>query len=216
MPDIQLLDGKKISFTKSINGFDLVRKISKSLEKIVSIFGRLGSWLAIPLISIIIFDIITRRFFVLGSTKLQEMEWHLHTSLFLLVLGYAYLKDAHVRIEIVREKYSVKVKAVLETLGIMMFLIPYTLLVIYFGIDFVQRSFNMNEVSSALTGLSHRWIIKSFIPIGMFLLFLAGVSLLLKNIIYIYAEFTDNKECKKKSLINNPIYKQTKSISKKN
>ena len=101
-------------------------KLSKSLEIIVSSFGKLGSWLAIPLISIIIFDIITRRFFVLGSTKLQEMEWHLHTSLFLLVLGYAYLKDAHVRIEIVREKYSVKVKAVLEALGIMVFLIPYT------------------------------------------------------------------------------------------
>ena len=191
-------------------------KTSEFLEKIVSIFGKIGSWLAIPLISIIIFDIITRRFFVLGSTKLQEMEWHLHTSLFLLVLGYAYLKDSHVRIEIVREKYSVKIKAILETLGILIFLIPYTLLVIYYGIDFVQRSFSMNEVSSALTGLSHRWIIKSFIPIGMFLLFLAGVSLLLKNLIYISAIFSNNKEFEKKSLINNPIYKHTKHISEKN
>ena len=33
MPQIQLLDGKKISFVKSINGFDLIKKISKSLEK---------------------------------------------------------------------------------------------------------------------------------------------------------------------------------------
>jgi threonyl-tRNA synthetase len=33
MPQIQLLDGKKVSFTKSINGFDLIKKISKSLEK---------------------------------------------------------------------------------------------------------------------------------------------------------------------------------------
>ena len=72
----------------------------------------------------------------------------------------------------------------------------------------------MNEVSSALTGLSHRWIIKSFIPIGMFLLFLAGVSLLLKNLIYILAVFANNKEYEKKSLINNPIYK--KHISEKN
>ena len=189
-------------------------EISRFLEKTVTICGKLGSWLAIPLISIIIFDIITRRFFVLGSTKLQEMEWHLHTSLFLLVLGYAYLKDAHVRIEIVREKYSVTVKAILETLGIMFFLIPYTILVIYFGIDFVQRSFSVNEVSSALTGLSHRWIIKSFIPLGMLLLFLAGFSLLLKNLIYIFAVYTYNKEYEKESLINNPIKKH--NISEKN
>ena len=33
MPDIQLLDGKKISFKNKINGFELVKKISKSLEK---------------------------------------------------------------------------------------------------------------------------------------------------------------------------------------
>tara|TARA_B100000242_G_scaffold113205_1_gene78997 strand:- start:635 stop:859 length:225 start_codon:yes stop_codon:yes gene_type:complete len=74
----------------------------------------------------------------------------------------------------------------------------------------------MNEVSSALTGLSNRWIIKSFIPIGMVLLFLAGVTLLLKNLIYILAVFTDNKEYEKKSLINNSIYKYKKHISEKN
>ena len=33
MPQIKLLDGKKIEFKKSINGFDLTKKISKSLEK---------------------------------------------------------------------------------------------------------------------------------------------------------------------------------------
>ena len=189
-------------------------KMSRFLEKIVHFFGKLGSWLALPLIFIIIFDIITRRFFVLGSTKLQEMEWHLHTSLFLLVLGYAYLKDAHVRIEIVREKYSLIIKTILEILGIIIFLIPYTLLVIYFGIDFVKRSFGMNEVSSALTGLSHRWIIKSFIPIGMLLLFLAGTSLLLKNLIYIYTLFTGSKKYEKESTLNNPLFK--KHISEKN
>ena len=82
----------------------ILLNISKSLQKIVTTSGKIGSWVAIPLIFIIIFDIVTRRFLVIGSTKLQEMEWHLHTALFLLVLGYAYLKDAHVRIEIVREK----------------------------------------------------------------------------------------------------------------
>ena len=186
----------------------ILLNISKILEKLVIFLGKIGSWMALPLIFIIIFDIITRRFFVLGSTKLQEMEWHLHTSLFLLVLGYAYLKDAHVRIEIVREQFSTMLKAILETLGICLFLIPYTVLVIYFGIDFVNRSLSMNEVSSALTGLSHRWIIKSFIPIGMFLLFLAGVSLLVKNIIYIYSIVKGKKEYAEEALANNPIYKK--------
>jgi len=37
MPQIQLLDGKKINFEKSITGFDLTKKISKSLEKLALI-----------------------------------------------------------------------------------------------------------------------------------------------------------------------------------
>ena len=37
MPQIQLLDGKKINFEKSITGFDLTKKISKSLEKVALI-----------------------------------------------------------------------------------------------------------------------------------------------------------------------------------
>mgnify|MGYP001179180909 FL=1 len=174
--------------------FKLIVSMSQFLEKIVTFFGKIGSWLAIPLIFIIIFDIITRRFFILGSTKLQEMEWHLHTALFLLVIGYAYLKDSHVRIEIVREKYSMLIKSIFETLGILLFLIPYTTLVIYYGIDFVTRSFNLNEVSSALTGLSHRWIIKFFIPFGMFLLLLAGFSILIKKVLYIINYFINNKD----------------------
>ncbi len=43
----------------------------------------------------------------------------------------------------------------------------------------------MNEVSAALTGLSHRWIIKSFIPMGMGFLWLSGISVLLRNIVYL-------------------------------
>tara|TARA_A100001011_G_scaffold395656_1_gene491325 strand:+ start:1426 stop:2013 length:588 start_codon:yes stop_codon:yes gene_type:complete len=184
-----------------------ILKLSKLLESIVSFVGKIGSWLAIPLIFIIIFDIITRRFFILGSTKLQEMEWHLHTALFLLVIGYAYIKNSHVRIEIVREKYSPLVKSIFETIGILFFLIPYTALVIYFGLDFVSRSYNMNEVSSALTGLSHRWIIKSFVPIGMLLLMFAGFSVLLKNIVFITSNLKKNNKIKNKILENSPELK---------
>ena len=42
----------------------ILLKISKYLEKIVTLFGKIGSWLAIPLISIIIFDIITSQLFI--------------------------------------------------------------------------------------------------------------------------------------------------------
>ena len=167
--------------------------ISSKLENILVGIGKLGAWLSLPLIAIIIFDIISRKFFLLGSTKLQEMEWHLHAALFLLALGYAYLKNSHVRIEVIREGFSTKLKAILEVIGVVLFILPYTGLIIWFGIDFVSRSYGMNEVSSALTGLSHRWVIKSFVPMGMAFLWLAGISVLLRNISYLIGLKNNNK-----------------------
>ena len=164
------------------------------LESLVKFFGKFGAWLSLPLIFIIIFDVITRRFFILGSTKIQEMEWHLHAAIFLLSLGFAYIKNSHVRIEIVREKYPPILKSLFEILGILIFLIPYTCMIIYYGVDFVMRSYNLNEVSAALTGLSHRWIIKSFIPLGMLILFLAGLSILLRNVLYVIAKLTNDQK----------------------
>ena len=161
------------------------------------------------------FDIITRRFFILGSTKLQEMEWHLHTALFLLVLGYAYIKNSHVRIEIVREKYSAVLKSIFEILGILLFLIPYTIMVIFYGIDFVNRSYELKEVSSALTGLSHRWIIKSFIPLGMFLLLIAGFSILIRNIVFTYATITNRKDIIER-VFNNSSENQQINLKREN
>ena len=98
--------------------------ISSKLENILVGVGKLGAWLSLPLIAIIMFDIISRKFFVLGSTKLQEMEWHLHAALFLLALGYAYLKNSHVRIEVIREGFSTKLKAILEVIGVVLFILP--------------------------------------------------------------------------------------------
>jgi len=167
-------------------------KISLKLENILVFIGKIGAWLSLPLIGIIIFDIISRRFFVLGSTKLQEMEWHLHAALFLLALGYAYVKNSHVRIEVIRESFSTKLKSILEVIGILFFILPYTALIVWFGLDFVSRSFQMNEVSSALTGLSHRWIIKSFVPMGMAFLWLAGISVLLRNLAYLIGVNNNN------------------------
>ena len=171
--------------------------VSNKLESFLEFIGKIGAWLAIPLIGIIIFDIISRRFFVLGSIKLQEMEWHLHAALFLLALGYAYLKNSHVRIEVIRESFGTKLKAILEILGVLIFVLPYTGLIIYFGLDFVSKSYHINEVSAALTGLSHRWIIKSFIPLGMGFLWLAGISVLLRNIVYLIAINRRDKELEK-------------------
>ena len=164
----------------------IVYRFSDRLGRFVSLVGSLVAWLSVLLIVVIAFDVVTRRFLVLGSTKLQELEWHLHAVLFLLCIGWGYMKDAHVRIEIVHERLPRKAQLWIEMLGCLLFLIPYCVIVFYHGIDWWEKSWNLGENSDSATGLPHRWIIKAFLPIGIVFIFLAAVSVFLRKFVELF------------------------------
>lgn len=165
---------------------ELLIRVSDGLDRVITKIGKIAAWAGLALILVTIFDVITRRFFVLGSTKLQEAEWHLHTILFVFCLGYAYMKDAHVRIDLVRENLRERTQWWLEIFGCLFFLLPFCGLVIWFGIDFVERAYSTNEISASATGLTHRWLIKATIPLGFSVLALAGIAILLRKIVELF------------------------------
>ncbi len=164
--------------------------LSKKLESISTAVGRLSVWLILVLMLVIVTDVTLRHWFVIGSTKLQELEWHLHGALFLLCLGWAYTKNAHVRIELLSEKLSPKAGAAIEALGCLLFLLPYAFAVISFGIDYVSYSIEYNEASASATGLPNRWIIKSVIIIGFGFLVIAALARLLESIVFLFGDKT--------------------------
>jgi len=165
---------------------ETLTKISDQLDKWIVRVGRIAAWAGVALIAITIFDVVTRRFLVLGSTKLQELEWHFHAVLFALCIGYAYLKDSHVRIDLVRERLSERTQWWIELLGCLLFLLPYCALVVYFSYDFTVRSFATQEISASATGLTHRWIIKAVIPIGFSLLALSGLVVVFRKLVELF------------------------------
>lgn len=175
--------------------------IADSIERIPQFFGRLGSWLIIPLITIIMFDVLTRKLFggaiqqwiqagplfeVLSPTKLQEWEWHLHGALFMLAIGFSYTMNAHVRVDVLREKVSNRKQAWIELFGIIVFLLPYTFVIGYLCWDFIVRAYVSGEGSASMTGLSNRWIIKSFLLACLILVALAGICTLLRQLVYLF------------------------------
>lgn len=165
-------------------------RISHGIDIFVTRLGKIGAWASILCILFIMVDVITRKANIqipgLSSTKLQEWEWHFHTVLFSMGFGFAYLADAHVRIDLVRGKLPHRKQQWIELVGCALFLFPYLGILTWFGIDFVHRSFDQGEVSAAMTGLTHRWIIKAFLPAGFILMFLAGVAVFLRKVIELY------------------------------
>ena len=177
--------------------------LSEKLREIVNRVGRAGTWLLVPLVLITMWDVVARKlvwiqiFMVANfgsffeSTLMQEMEWHLHTAVFCLVLGYGYTHNRHVRVDFLRENFSFKRKAKIEFYGNILFMLTFKLVCAYFACIYVMDSYQINEVSASLVGLSQRWIIKTYLPIGFGVLFLAGMAVMIQLIAVIWG---DNKK----------------------
>jgi TRAP-type mannitol/chloroaromatic compound transport system permease small subunit len=173
-------------------------RISDALRSFVDFVGRWGAWLIIPLVVITVFDVTARKLVwiqiwlvanispIFGSTLLQELEWHFHTALFTLVLGYGYIWNTHVRVDLVRETLAFRKKAWLELAGLTFFMIPYCLTVIWFASIYAYDSYMISEISASQVGLSHRWVIKSVLVFGMIVAALSGVAVWLQVAIVLW------------------------------
>jgi TRAP-type mannitol/chloroaromatic compound transport system permease small subunit len=173
-------------------------QVSDALRGFVDLVGRWGSWLIIPLVIITVFDVTARKLVwiqiwlvdnfgrIFESTLLQELEWHFHTALFALVLGYGYIWNTHVRVDLIRETLAFRKKAWLEFIGLTCFMIPFTLIVIWFAWIYAYDSWAIGEISASQVGLSHRWIIKSILVFGLVVAALSGVAVLLQVAIVLW------------------------------
>ncbi len=169
-----------------------ILRFSELLRRFVDRVGRFGSWFAMPMILITAFDLFIRKTGVLqiwlvenvseyfGSTLLQELEWHAHTVLFALVLGFGYIWNTHVRVDLVRERLDFRKRAWIELIGLTFFLLPFCSVVVYFAIVYAYDSWMIGEISASLVGMPHRWVIKSILAIGLIVAVLAGISVWLQ------------------------------------
>jgi len=161
--------------------------------------GKLGGWLILPLILIIMFDVITRRidFVRIWMAELnlswfnpiifQDAEWHLHGALLLLSFGFGYLMNAHVRVDIFREMLPRRGQMLVEFWGLALLGIPFLVVISYFGAEFVALSYSQHEGSESLTGIPARYIIKSFLLVGFLLLLFSFVATLLRLMVALWS-----------------------------
>ena len=157
--------------------------MQKPIMNLNRLFFNLSAYVLLPLlISVAIFDIIGRKFGNVGSTKLQELQWHFFFGSVMLSIGCAYLFDSHVRVDVLRSRFSPKLLKWIEIIGCGLALFPLSALLIWGGGDQFWRAFVSGERSAAAMGLGNRWIIMSVIPVGGVLLLLAGIYTVRKNI----------------------------------
>ena len=168
--------------------------LSRRIDPLLLKLGQLTGWLWLLLLITIISNVTLRYVFGTGYIQFEELQWHLYATGFLLALSYAYQTDAHIRVDILHERWSPRTRAWIELYGTLLLLLPFLALVLVYSIPFVHDSFAHGEVSQAPGGLPLRWLIKAMLPLGFALLLLAALSRLSRVWTLLFMRPADTRE----------------------
>ena len=151
-------------------------RLSRAVDPWLVRIGHWSSWLWLVLVAIIVANVILRYAFGEGRIEFEEIQWHIYATGFLLGLGYALQADAHIRVDVLHERYSPGLKAWIELYGLLLLALPFILVMLIYSVPFVRASFELSEVSASPGGLPYRWAVKAMLPLGFGLLLLAALS----------------------------------------
>ncbi|HFS85070.1 MAG TPA: TRAP transporter small permease subunit, partial [Epsilonproteobacteria bacterium] len=115
------------------------------LEWLSKVAGYSAAFLVFLLSFLVAYDALMRYLFAEGSIALQELEWHLFDLSFLFGLSYSLQRDAHVRVDILFERFSPDAKAVVQIVSMLLLVIPFSLFFTYDAYAMTLQSYLQQE-----------------------------------------------------------------------
>jgi len=159
-----------------------MQKSSKYIDIFTEWVGRLAGLTLLTLSALIVYDAFARYFFHSGSIALQELEWHLFDVVMMFSIAYTLKYNQHVRVDLFYEHFSPKIKIFIDIFGTLFLILPFSLLIIIYSLDFISLSISQLESSSDPGGLPFRYLIKSLMFFSFVMVLMQAISETLKSI----------------------------------
>lgn len=170
--------------------------LSRFIDAISLRVGQAIMWVTLIVVFISAGNAIVRKVFHVSSNAWLEVQWYMFGAVFLLTAGYTLLKNEHVRVDVFSSKLSQRKQIYIEIIGVLFFLLPMAILIMWLSWPMFMDSYVTNEQSSNSGGLV-RWPVKLMIPVGFGLLVLAGISHLIKCVGFLAGMCPDPREREK-------------------
>lgn len=155
--------------------------LARAIDRLNSFVGRNVSWLILLAILVSAGNAVIRKLFNISSNMWLELQWYLYGAAFMGAAGYTLLRNEHIRIDIFYARCSRRVQHWIDLLGHLLFLMPFTGLMLWYLYPWTMRSIASAEMSPNSGGLI-LWPAKATLLIGFLLLFLQGISEIIKKI----------------------------------
>lgn len=161
-----------------------IRALVNFIDKLNFWVGTICNYTVLIVTALVVFEVMSRRVFNAPTVWTFEMITMIYGFYILITLGYGMLLKVNVSVDLLYNKFSPKSKGILDLITFIIFFFPFTILVLYAGINFAAISW---------AGLEKSWSVwapplyhfKTVIPIGIGLLLLQGISEFIKRLIYV-------------------------------
>jgi TRAP-type mannitol/chloroaromatic compound transport system permease small subunit len=167
--------------------------LSRAIDFANERIGRLVYWCVLVMVLVSAANATSRYALNLASNAWLELQWYLFAGVFLLCSGYTLLHNEHIRIDVVSSQLSRRAQVWIDVFGIVFFLLPMSLFIMWLSWPVFMNAWNSGEISGSAGGLI-RWPARLLVPLGFFLLSAQGFSELIKRIAYLRGLIPDPVE----------------------
>ena len=157
--------------------------IIRAISAINRAVGLTLAWLSLAVV-LVCFAVVVQRYFLhVTQLWLQDLYVWLSGAMFTGVAGFALLRDDHVRVDILYRPWPIRKKAWADLFGVIVFLLPFVIVVATYGSTFVARSWRLYEGSANIGGMPGLFILKTFVLVFCVLVGLQGIAMALRAIL---------------------------------
>jgi TRAP-type mannitol/chloroaromatic compound transport system permease small subunit len=146
------------------------------IDRLNRAIGRGAAWLCVLIVVLQFALVVARYVFSIGSIKLGETVIYAHAGLFMLAAAWTLQAGGHVRVDVFYETMSERAKAWVDLVGTLVFLLPFTVMLLWLSWPYAARSWAILERSQEASGLPLVFVLKTLIPLFAMLLALQGVA----------------------------------------
>ena len=170
-------------------------KLSRLIDATTTRIGKATIWLVLIVVVISSGNALMRYAFNYSSNALLEIQWYLFGLIFMACAGYTLLRNEHVRIDLISNRFSRRGQAWIDILGILFFLLPMAIAIMVLSWPVFVNAWLSNEMSNSAGGLP-MWPARLMIPAGFLLLILQALSELIKRVGFLKGLCADPTEKK--------------------
>jgi len=161
-----------------------IRKIVRGIDTFTEWTGKVFSWTVLLLMCVIVFEVITRRFLNKPTVWTFETGTQIYGFHFMVLSAYTLLHNKHISVDIFVQRFSPKVRAVIDLVTYAVFFFPFIAIIFHEGFLYARQSWSIREVSYTVFA-PPLYPIKTVIPVVAALILLEGVSQFIKRLYYV-------------------------------